>query len=375
MDKFKSGKYIDQGYYKAFEPTPINRRWKISNSEILDLLGVADRQLGRLDMFSEYVPNVELFIQMHITKEAVDSSKIEGTRTRIEDVYVDSSNLKPEQRLDKHEVQNYINSLFNSIEQLKEIPLSTRLIKSAHKLLMQGVRGKHKTPGRFRKSQNWIGGATINDAAFIPPPDTSVPALMNDLEKFIHNKNHQIPHLIKISIAHYQFETIHPFLDGNGRIGRLLIPLYLSEKDILKQPILYLSNYFEKNRQLYYDHLMNTRVKSDLLPWLKFFLVGVIETAKKGIITFDNILKLQKEIDIKLETLGRRTIHGRKLIEYMYKKPVITISEAKKVLQLSPPPVYRLISELEEMDILIELTGNARNRAFVLREYIELFLQ
>ena len=197
----------------------------------------------------------------------------------------------------------------------------------------------------------------------------------NDLEKFIHNKNHQIPHLIKIAIAHYQFETIHPFLDGNGRIGRLLIPLYLSEKDILKQPVLYLSNYFERNRQLYYDHLMNTRVKSDLLPWLKFFLVGVIETAKKGIVTFDNILKLQKEIDNKLETLGRRTIHGRKLIEYMYKKPVITIAEAKKVLQLSPPPVYRLISELEEMDILIELTGNTRNREFVLREYIELFLQ
>lgn len=374
MDKFKAGNYINQGYYKAFEPTPINRRWIINNPEVLELLGVADRQLGRLDMFSEYVPNIELFISMHITKEAVDSSKIEGTRTRMEDVYIDSSNLRPEQRLDKQEVQNYIDSLFNSIEQLKEIPISTRLIKSAHQLLMQGVRGKNKLPGNYRTSQNWIGGATINDAAFVPPPHTSVPALMNDLEKFIHNKEYQIPHLIKIAIAHYQFETIHPFLDGNGRIGRLLIPLYLSEKDILKQPILYLSNYFERNRQLYYDHLMNTRVKSDLLPWLKFFLVGVIETAKTGIATFDSILKLQKDIDSKLKTLGKRVVHGIKLIEYMYKKPVITITEAIKVLKLSPPPVYRLISELENMGILEEITGNTRNREYMFTEYLSLFM-
>lgn len=374
MDKFKSGNYINQGYYKAFEPTPINRRWIINNPEVLELLGVADRQLGRLDMFSEYVPNIELFIRMHVTKEAVDSSKIEGTRTRIEDVYIDISNLKPEQRLDKQEVQNYIDSLFSSIQRLKEIPISTRLIKSAHKLLMQGVRGKNKLPGNYRTSQNWIGGATINDAAFVPPPHTSVPALMNDLEKFIHNKEYQIPHLIKIAIAHYQFETIHPFLDGNGRIGRLLIPLYLSEKDILKQPILYLSTYFERNRQLYYDHLMNTRVKSDLLPWLKFFLVGVIETAKTGIVTFDSILKLQKDIDLKLETLGKRVVHGIKLIEYMYKKPVITITEAIKVLKLSPPPVYRLISELENMGILEEITGNTRNREFMFTEYLKLFM-
>ncbi len=374
MDKFKSGQYINQGYYKAFKPTPINRHWNINNPELLDLLGTADRQLGRLDMFSEYVPNIELFISMHVTKEAVESSKIEGTRTRIEDVYIDSSNLKPEQRLDKQEVQNYIDSLFSSIQRLKEIPISTRLIKFAHKLLMQGVRGKNKLPGNYRTSQNWIGGATINDAAFVPPPNTSVPALMNDLEKFIHNKDYQIPHLIKIAIAHYQFETIHPFLDGNGRIGRLLIPLYLSEKDILKQPILYLSNYFERYRQLYYDHLMNTRVKSDLLPWLKFFLVGVIETAKKGIVTFDNILKLQKDIDSKLETLGKRVVHGIKLIEYMYKKPVITITEAIKVLKLSPPPVYRLISELENIGVLKEITGNVRNREFVFTEYLKLFM-
>jgi len=375
MDKFKSGNYVNQGSYQAFEPTPINRRWKISNSEILDLLGVADRQLGRLDMFSEYVPNIELFIQMHVTKEAVGSSKIEGTRTRIEDVYVDNSNLKPEQRLDKQEVQNYIDSLFNSIERLEEIPISTRLIKSAHKLLMHGVRGKYKTPGSYRNSQNWIGGATINDAAFVPPPSTLVAALMNDLEKFIHNKNFQMPHLIKIAIIHYQFETIHPFLDGNGRIGRLLIPLYLYEKKILKQPVLYISNYFEKNRQLYFDHLANTRTKSDIIPWLKFFLVGVAETAKLGIRTFDSILKLQKKYDFKLEKLGRRAANGRKLIKYLYKKPVITIDEAIKVLQLSPPPVYRLISELENIDILVELTGNARNREFILREYIELFIQ
>ncbi len=374
MDKFKSGQYIDQGYYKAFEPTLINRQWIINNPELLELLGVADRHLGRLDMFSEYIPNIELFISMHVTKEAIESSKIEGTRTRMEDIYLDDANLKPEQRLDRQEIQNYIKSLFTAIPRLKEIPISTRLIKFAHKQLMQGVRGENKTPGKYRESQDWIGGATINDAAFIPPPHTSVSNLMNDLEKFIHSRDYHIPHLIRIAIIHYQFETIHPFLDGNGRIGRLLIPLYLSEKEILKQPVLYLSKYFETNRQLYYDHLMNTRIKSDLFPWFKFFLVGVIETAKTGVETFDNILKLQKDINSKVAKLGRRAEHARKLIEYLYKKPAITSAKAIGILNLSPPPVYRLLSELESMGILEEITGNSRNREFVFYDYLKLFM-
>ena len=284
MDTFISGTYINQGYHKSFQPNLINRNWQINDMEVIQLLSKADRHLGRLDMYSEYV-NIDLFIRMHIAKEATQSSKIEGTRTNMEEVFLSKEEISNEKRDDWEEVQNYINAMNRAVKLLYELPFSSRLIKQTHEILLQGVRGEHKLPGKYRSSQNWIGGATLSDAVFIPPIHTSINELMSDLEKFANDELKPLPDLIKIAIIHYQFETIHPFLDGNGRVGRLLITLYLVSKNILKQPILYLSDFFEKNRMLYYDNLMRARTHNDINQWLKFFLTGIIETAKKGVTT------------------------------------------------------------------------------------------
>jgi Fic family protein len=217
MKNFKSGKYISQGSFKSFSPELINRHWELDDMEVIGLLSKADRQLGRLDMYSEYIPNIDLFISMHVLKEATKSSKIEGTKTNIEEALQAKEDISEEKRNDWDEVQNYIQALNTAIESLKKLPFSTRLIKQTHRTLLQGVRGKHKLPGEFRSSQNWIGGATINDAVFIPPNQNQIPELMSDLEKFSHNQDILLPDLLKIALIHYQFETIHPFLDGNGR--------------------------------------------------------------------------------------------------------------------------------------------------------------
>ncbi|MGA1826614.1 MAG: Fic family protein, partial [bacterium] len=269
MKKFKSGTYINQGYYKSFQPTYINRQWRLDDMHVLQLLSKADRQLGRLDMYSEYIPNLDLFIKMHVLKEATQSSKIEGTQTNIEEALLDREDVPVDRRDDWEEVQNYIQAMNYAIAQLNNLPFSSRLIKDTHKILLQGIRGEHKRPGEYRQSQNWIGGATINDAAFVPPAHSSVPDLINDIEKFVHNESMYFPDLLKIALIHYQFETIHPFLDGNGRVGRLLITLYLVHKAILKKPVLYLSDFFEQNRSLYFDNLMITRERNDLHQWFK----------------------------------------------------------------------------------------------------------
>ncbi|MBC8346614.1 MAG: Fic family protein [Candidatus Marinimicrobia bacterium] len=373
MKKFKSGEYQQQDGYKSFNPAPINRQWAIENPEILELLGHADRELGRLDMFSEYVPDIDLFIYLHTVKEATQSSKIEGTQTNAEEIFIDNINLNPEQRLDKMEVQNYIRAIHEGVSQLSSLPISTRLIKKIHFILMQGVRGKNKTHGEYRISQNWIGGATLKDAVFIPPHHLGMNTLMGDFEKFLHNQDVYIPHLIKIAIAHYQFETIHPFLDGNGRIGRLIIPLYFMEKGLIKRPILYLSDYFEKHRQLYYDHLNNIRVKSDLTAWLKFFLVGIIETAKNGIGTFDAILKLQKSLDKKFAAFGKRSVHVKKLIDHLYENPVINSTKTISLLKVSKPTAIKLLTDLETAGILVETTGYSRNRFYLFQDYMRCF--
>lgn len=373
MKNFKSGQYINQGTYKSFQPEKINRKWNIENMEILDLLSQADRQLGRLDMYSEYIPNIDLFISMHVLKEATQSSKIEGTKTNIEDALLEKEDVADEKRDDWEEVQNYILALNSAIDKLKSVPFSSRLIKQTHKTLLKGVRGKHKLPGEFRSSQNWIGGASIKDAIFIPPIHSSVNEYMGDLEKFAHNDDNYFPDLLRIAVIHYQFETIHPFLDGNGRVGRLMITLYLVEKEILKQPILYLSDFFEKNRTLYYDNLMRVREKKDLTQWFKFFLVGVIETAKSSIKTFDGILKLQKEVDIKLQSLGSRANNAQMIMEYLYQRPLINAQKAKEIISLSLPSVYKLIDDLEKQKIIKEITGSIRGKLYLFEDYIKLF--
>lgn len=373
MEKFSPGYYVSQNTYKSFQPNEINRQWQIANPEIITLLSQADRQLGRLDMFSNYIPSIDLFISMHILKEATKSSRIEGTQTNIEEALHDAKDIPPEKRDDWNEVQNYILAMQEAIESLKSIPLSTRLIKQTHKVLLQGVRGEHKQPGDFRKSQNWIGGASIQDAVFVPPVHTSVPELMSDLEKFMHNDGLQIPELIKIAILHYQFETIHPFLDGNGRIGRLLITLYLVQKEILKKPILYLSDFLERNRQLYYDNLIRVREKNDLQQWIKFFLVGIVETAKNSIDTFEKILLLKSDVENLALSKGSRAGAIQMVLEHLYKKPVITASIVSSITKQSLATSYSIVSDMEELGILKENTGGKRNRSYIFINYINLY--
>lgn len=373
MEKFKSGKYINQNYYKSFQPELINRQLQIEDMEILQLLSQADRELGRLDMYSKYIPNIDLFISMHVIKEATQSSKIEGTRTNMDEALLEKEDLPLEKRDDWEDVQNYIKAMEWAICQLDKLPFSSRLIRETHRILLQGVRGEKKQPGAFRISQNWIGGATINDATFIPPVHTSVPDLMSDIEKFIHNKEIHIPELLRIGLVHYQFETIHPFLDGNGRVGRLIIPLYLVSKGIIQKPILYLSDFFEKNKKLYNDNLMRVREANDLGQWFKFFLVGIIETAKNGIETFDGIMQLQKQTDIKIQSLGSRASKAKKVIDYLYNRPMITADKVKKIASISMPSSYKLISSLEELNILKEMTGGQRSRIYVFDDYMKLF--
>ncbi len=373
MKQFKSGQYINQGYYQSFQPTFINRQWNIDSMEVLQLLSQADRELGKLDMYSNYIPNVDLFISMHVLKEATQSSKIEGTQTNMDEALLDREDIPLDKRDDWEEVQNYTKAMEMAVHALDKLPFSSRLIKETHQVLLQGVRGEKKQPGEFRNSQNWIGGATLSDALFIPPVHTSIPDLMSDIEKFIHNGAVFVPELLKVAIVHYQFETIHPFLDGNGRVGRLLIPLYLIDKGILKKPILYLSDFMETHRALYYENLKNVRVKNDITQWFKFFLVGIIETAKKGISTFDGILQLQRQNDLKIQSLGSRAANAQKITNYLYQRPVINVEKVSEIAEISMPSAYKLVSEMERIEILKEFTGGQRGRMYVFDNYLKLF--
>ncbi len=372
MKNFKSGHFVNEGDYKSFHPTQLCRDWKIDDMGVISLLSKADRHLGRLDMYSEYV-DIEMFIQMHIVKEATQSSKIEGTQTNMEEAFLEKADISSEKRNDWEEVQNYISAMNEAVRQLHTLPFSSRLIKLTHKILLQGVRGQHKQPGEFRRSQNWIGGATINDAIFVPPIHILVPDLVSDIEKFANEEKYNLPDLIKVALIHYQFETIHPFLDGNGRVGRLLITLYLVSKGILKQPILYLSNFFEKNRSLYYDNLMNVRTKNDINQWLKFFLAGVVETSKSGVTTLDGILQLQRHVDACIEKLGKRGGDARKVVNYLYKKPIITASVVEDILEKSTQTAYNLIADLEKEKIIVEMTGSQRYKVYYFKDYFDLF--
>ncbi|WP_201767561.1 Fic family protein [Sediminibacterium sp. C3] len=271
ISSFKSGKLQQRLEYKSFEPTLINEEWHLDNDAVALLLSQADQKLGELNAFSQLIPDVDFFIKMHVVKEGTKSSRIEGTQTNIDEAIQKEEFIQPEKKDDWQEVQNYVEAMNTAITELQQLPLSNRLLKNAHKIILQGVRGKHKQPGEFRISQNWIGGSSLADAKFIPPHQEGVLEYMSDLEQFIHSDKTNLPHLIKIAILHYQFETIHPFLDGNGRIGRLLITLYLVSTGLLVKPTLYLSDFFEKNKEHYYDNLTIVRTKDDLVQWLKFF--------------------------------------------------------------------------------------------------------
>ncbi len=371
---FKAGTYVPQFQYKSFLPTKINQEWVVSDPQINKLLEEANLKLGELNAFSLIVPNVDLFIRMHIVKEATTSSRIEGTQTHIEEAVLKEKDVTPEKKDDWREVQNYIAAMNDAIDNLSNLPLSSRLITQIHKILLQSVRGKNKLPGEYRTSQNWIGGATIKDATFIPPHYQDMPELLSDLENFANNNSICVPHLIKIAITHYQFETIHPFLDGNGRVGRLLITLYLVANKLLTKPTLYLSDFLEKHRQLYYDNLTVVRTKDDLTQWIKFFLSAVIETAQTGTETFQKILKLRNEIeDKKIIKLGRKLPLAKNVINYLYRSPFIQVNYLVDELKISKQTANTIINDFVRLGILKELTGLRRNRMYLFEEYMELF--
>ncbi len=333
----------------------------------------ANRKLGELNGYSQLVPEIDFFVSMHKAVEATTSSRIEGTQTTVEEAFLKSEEVRPEYRDDWQEVQNYIAAMNFAITELEQLPLSNRLIRETHRVLMQGVRGEHKQPGEFRQSQNWIGGATLRDASFVPPPHTEVPELMGDLELFLHNGEIHVNELVRIAIAHYQFETIHPFLDGNGRTGRLLITLYLVSTGLLKRPSLYLSSFFDKHRMLYYDHLTRTRTHHELNQWLKFFMVGVIETSGSSIQTFKDINLLKEDLGKRLLQLGKRSVNAGLLLNYLFKKPITNAAEVTQELKISPPTAHSLLAEFLRLGILVEVTGYQRNRSFRFREYLGIF--
>ncbi len=378
MKNFIAGTYQvmhagKQAEYKSFLPSTINRPFIASNQSTIMLLEEAARLLGELNAYSRLVPDIDYFIQMHVNSEAVSSSRIEGTRTEIDEVLLPEDEVNPERRDDWREVRNYINAMNWSIEELKKLPVSGRLIKETHSRLLSSDRGKHKLPGEIRTSQNWIGGSSIRTAHFVPPQHEKVAELLSDWEKFWHNSSLNIPVLIKIAIMHYQFETIHPFLDGNGRIGRLLITLQLIEREFLSRPVLYISDYFEEYRQSYYETLDETRQKNNLEGWVRFFLEGVVMTSTKGKQKFENIITLREQYDNKIATLGRKVPKARQLLIHLFSQPIVNVKNVSEVLGISFKAGSDLVSDFTGLGILQEKTGYSRNRLFEMKDYVTLF--
>ncbi|MDX2061415.1 MAG: Fic family protein [Gemmatimonadales bacterium] len=374
----RAGRYVTQpAGYRAFIPAPLPPRPPVSlGGELQTLLSAADLALGRLDGSVLTLPNADLFVFMYVRKEAVLSSQIEGTQSSLQDLLAaEAKILDPQAPRDVDEVLNYVRAMNLGLARLPELPVSVRLIREIHGRLLEGVRGGRLQPGDLRTSQNWIGpaGSTLATAAFIPPPPHVVPDALAELEKFLH-QNDDLPPLVKIALAHVQFETIHPFLDGNGRVGRLLITFLLTERGILHQPVLYLSHYFKRHRSAYYDHLQAVRERGDWEAWLAFFLRGVVEVAAEAAETARRILQLRETHREAINArLGRAAGNGHKVLESLYHRPIVSVNDVKALTGTTYAAANSLVDRLVGLAVLEEMTGYARNRRFRYGAYVALF--
>lgn len=373
----RAGQYIKQpNDFRAFIPAPLPPVPPIQfDTELALLLSKADRCLGRLDGVASVLPNPDLFLAMYVKHEAVLSSQIEGTQSTLEDVLQFEINAQGQDvPKDVEEVVNYVQAMNYGIERLKELPLSLRLIEEIHAELLKGVRGESRNPGEFRQSQNWIGTAhgNLSSAVFVPPPVFEMKEALHNLEKFLHDKS--LPVLIQCALAHAQFETIHPFLDGNGRVGRLMITFLLCEREILQRPLLYLSYYLKANRSEYYDRLMAIRNDGNWEGWLKFFLRGIVEVSQSATETARAILTLRENNrQIIVENATATAANALKLLDYLYAQPIITIKIVETVLQNTFQTANKLVEQLVKLNILEEMTGQKRNRVYIYRPYMDLF--
>ena len=374
------GSYISRSTagetYQAYVPTMLPPVPALNMDRLYKSLDQAMRALGAIDALAKLLPDISLFLYMYVRKEALVSSQIEGTQSSLSDLLLFENNESPSVPVDDvEEVSNYIAALNYGLTRCQEgFPLSVRLIREMHGILLRGGRGSNKAPGEFRKSQNWIGGIRPSKARFVPPPPEMVEELMSDLEKFAHDENQKLPALIKAALIHVQFETIHPFLDGNGRLGRLLITLLLCADGVLIKPILCLSLYFKEHRQLYYDMLQDVRLKGDWERWCEFFLDGVTETATQATSDAKKIINLLEQDRIQIAKIGRAAPTALKIHTYMLKKPYLSLTKAAKDLDISVPTITNAVAKLEEIDILKELTGQARNRLFAYTKYLEILV-
>ncbi len=358
--------------YKSFRPSILPPNLPIElNSEIVDLLVKANKQLALLEGISSRIPNIHLFISMYVRKEALMSSQIEGTQATLEDVL--DPMLEENTNRPVGDVVNYIKATDFAINRLKELPLCNRLIKEAHEVLLSGVRGQNKSPGEFRHSQNWIGaaGCNLQNARYIPPSVEDMNQAMSDLEKYI-NGDDELDVLIRAGLIHYQFETIHPFLDGNGRIGRLLITLFLMEKKVLSTPALYISYFLKKNRIEYYDRMNEVRLKGNYEQWIKFFLEAVYESAKDAVETIDKLTVLHDNYCSKIESLGRRAKNAMRVFEYLESNPIIDIQKTSKELDITFNTMSSIVKDLINIGVLEQTSTQSRNRTFAYKEYLEI---
>ena len=375
----RAGRYVRQpSGYRAFLPAPLPPNPPLRMDDLQAPLAEASHALGRLDGSVLTLPDPDLFVLMYVRKEAVLSSQIEGTQSSLQDLLeAEARILSPDRPADVREVINYVHAMNYGLERLAALPVSVRLIREIHERLLKGVRGSRLTPGELRRSQNWIGpaGCTLNEAAFVPPPPDAVPGALSDLERFLHEKD-DLPVLIKVGLAHAQFETIHPFLDGNGRVGRLLITFLLCERGVLHKPVLYLSHYFKRYRQEYYDRLQAVRDAGDWEGWLAFFLRGIVDVSAQAAETARRILALRerRREDI-TQLFGRAAGNGLKVLEQLFRTPIINVKKVQTITKTEFPAANQLVQRLVQIGVLKEITGQARNRQFRFDEYVRLFAE